>query len=460
MQDHTQATDRKFMETESIPKLLTRFAGPALAGMLCNALYNIVDRIFVGQTVGAPGLGAIALAFPCMLFFLSVSFLVGMGAASRVSILMGEKKPERAEQTLGNATTMAIVLGIACWVLGRVFFRDILLLSGASEKLYPVAAAYLSIILYGVVFSIVSFALSCQIRAMGSPTYAMGSQAVGALANIVLDAWLVLGKDMGVEGAAIATVISQFFSMLWALSYFFRRQAVLKLRIRYLLSPDRVTLGRILAVGIPSCLVQLNFVLVHGMITNAASSHGGDLAVSATGIFMSLDSLLFMPAIAIAEACQPIVGYNYGAGKIERVVRTVKTGVLATTVFYCLSFAALMLFAEYMVMLFNSDDGELIALAARAVRFANVGIPVMGISVINTSFLQGLGKGREGLILAAIRFGLFLWIPLLVLPRYFGVYGAWGSFPVSDICGSVVSGLFMLYTIRNLRAGLNPAHAG
>ena len=440
------------METERIPKLLVRFGGPALAGMLCSALYNIVDRIFVGQTVGAPGLGAIALSFPCMLFFLSVSFLVGMGAASRVSILMGEKRPEDAERTLGNATTMAVVLGIFCWVLGRVFFRDILLLSGASEKLYPVAASYLSIILYGIVFSIVSFSLSCQIRAMGSPAYAMGSQAVGAIANIVLDAWFVLGLDMGVEGAAIATVISQFFSMLWAISYFFRKQAVLKLRVRNMLRLDRVSLGRILAVGTPSCLVQLNFVLVHGMITNAASSYGGDLAVSATGIFMSLDSLLFMPAIAIAEACQPIVGYNYGAGKIERVERTVKTGVMATTIFYCLSFVTLMLFAEYLVLMFNADDQALIALAARAVRIANIGIPVMGISVINTSFLQGLGKGREGLILAAVRFGVFLWIPLLILPRYFGVYGAWGSFPVSDVCGSIVSGCFMVYTMRKLRA--------
>lgn len=447
-----QATnDRKFMEQERIPKLLARFAAPALVGMLANALYNIVDRIFVGQTVGRDGLAAIALAFPCMLFFISIGFLVGTGAASRVSILLGEKKTNRAEQTLGNALTLSLTLSLVLVSLGSFFFRDILLLSGASEHLYPLAASYLRIIMFGVFFSIISFTLSCQIRAAGSPTFAMGTQLVGALTNVVLDAWFVIGMGKGVEGAAIATVMSQILSCCWSLSYFFTPKSVIKLRLRYVLGLDRQTITRILAVGTPSCLINLNFVLVHGVITNASSTYGGDLAVSATGIFMSLDSLLFMPAIAIAEACQPIVGYNYGAKNIERVIATVKTGIVATTAFYLASFTVLMMWAEYLVMMFNSDDAELIALTARAIRVANCCIPVMGISVVNGSFLQGLGKGREGLILAAIRFGLFLWIPLLTLPRYFGVLGAWGAFPVSDIFGSMAAGAFMLYTIKQLR---------
>lgn len=447
----TTQNDKKFMEYEPIPRLLARFAAPALVGMLANALYNIVDRIFVGQTVGRDGLAAIALAFPCMLFFISVGFLIGIGAASRVSILLGEKRTPQAERTLGNALTLSVVLSLVLLAGCAVFFRDILLLSGASERLYPIAANYLRIVMAGVVFAIVSFTLSCQIRASGSPAFAMGTQVVGALANIVLDAWFVIGRDMGVEGAAIATVISQILSCGWAVAYFFLPKSSLKLRGRNIVRLDRVTVARILAVGIPSCLIHLNFVLVHGVITNSASAYGGDLAVSATGIFMSLDSLLFMPALAIAEACQPIIGYNFGAEKPERVIKTVKAGVLATTAFYVVSFTVIMFCSEYLVMMFNRDDAELIALTARAMRIANFGIPLMGISVVNGSFLQGLGRGREGLLLAFIRFGVFLWIPLLILPNYFGILGAWGAFPISDIFGSIIAGLFTIRMIRTLR---------
>jgi Na+-driven multidrug efflux pump len=193
------------------------------------------------------------------------------------------------------------------------------------------------------------------------------------------------------------------------------------------------------------------------MITNASNTYGGDLAVSATGIFMSMDSLLFMPAVAVSEACQPIVGYNYGAGRVDRVIATIKTGVIVTTVFYVLSFAALTRYAEYMVMLFNSTDQELIRIASRAIRFANLGIPVMSVTLLTTALLQGLGRGREGLILAVIRFGVFLWIPLLTLPRFFGLMGAWLSFPVSDICGSIASGIFMFFTIKELKRERRPS---
>jgi len=446
------SNDRTFMEKEAIPRLLARFAAPALVGMLANALYNITDRIFVGQVVGARGIAAIALSFPCMLFFASMAFLIGVGAASGISIQLGAKNLERAERTLGNALLMAVVSSLVFCLVGWRFFGDILRLSGASDTLFPVAASYLSVILYGIGFNIVSFSLSSQIRACGSPFYATGSQISGALVNVALDAWFVIALDMGVEGAAFATVISQFVSVLWSFSYFFTRGAAMRLRPRFILRPDPGTIARILSVGTPACLANLNFVLMHGVITNVSNAYSGDLAVSAAGIVMGMDTLLFMPAVALAEACQPIVGYNYGALRIDRVVNTVKMGVLATTIFYLASFAVIMRFAEFMVMMFNSEEAELISIAANSMRVANVGIPVMGISVVTTSLLQGLGRGRESLYLALLRFGVFLWVPLLVLPRYFGVYGAWGSFPISDICGSAVCLAVTQRTIRGLRS--------
>jgi Na+-driven multidrug efflux pump len=220
-----------------------------------------------------------------------------------------------------------------------------------------------------------------------------------------------------------------------------------------MLRPDPPTVARIFTVGTPACLTTLNFVLVNGFINNASSSYGGDLAVSATGIFMSMDSLLFMPGVAIADACQPIVGFNYGAGRIDRAIRTAWTAILASSLCYITSFVAVMLFADKMAMLFNSSDMELISLASSALRVSYVGVPLMGISVVTSSFLQGLGKGREGFMLSIARFGVFLWVPLLTLPKRFGVYGAWGSFPVSDICGSITCLLFLVYTVRTLKGG-------
>jgi putative MATE family efflux protein len=440
-----------FMDSERIPRIMARFAAPALVGMFANALYNIVDRIFVGQIVGARGIAAIALSFPAMLLFFCVATLIGTGAASRVAILMGERKVKDAEAMLGCSFAFAIVSGIILAVLAKIFIGDILVISGASDTLYPLAHEYLSHIIYGIVFGIAGFSLSYQIRASGSPVYAMGTQVAGALSNVALDALFVMKFGMGVRGAAIATVISQGISLCWALAYFLTPWAAFRLRFRYMARLDVAVIGRIFAVGAPASLVQLNFVFVHGLITNASNTYGGDLAVSATGIFMGLDSLLFMPAVALGEACTPIIGYNYGAGKIDRIISTVKNGIAVTTAFYFLSFSAIMFFAEHMVMMFNSSDMELISFTAKCMRYANVGIPVMSVSIICTSLLQGLGRGREGMLLAVVRFGLFLWTPLLILPRYFGVLGVWASFPISDISGTIASGVLMSYTIRQIR---------
>jgi putative MATE family efflux protein len=279
----------------------------------------------------------------------------------------------------------------------------------------------------------------------------MGTQVIGALSNIALDALFVMKFGMGVRGAAIATVIGQGISLAWVLAYFRLPRAKLRLRPRLMFKIDAEAVRRIFAVGVPASLIQLNFVFIHGLIINSSTAYGGDIAVSATGIFMGLDSLLFMPAVAMGEACTPIIGYNYGAGRPGRVIAAVKNGIAVTTAFYLISFAAIMMFAERMVMLFNSEDKELIALTARCMRYANIGIPFMSVSIICVSLLQGLGRGRDGMILSLVRFGIFLWAPLLILPRFFGLMGVWGSFPISDIGGTATSAFVMAHTIKQLR---------
>lgn len=440
----------RFMETEGIPRLLVRFAGPAMVGMIASALYNIVDRIFVGQTVGAEGIAAIALGFPCMLFFFAFALLLGVGGASRIALQLGAKDLEGAQRTLGNAVLLCLLGGGLSFAFAGLFVEPILRISGASVSLMPAAKEYLFIILWGVFFSIPGYAGSCYIRACGSPGYAMGTQLIGALANVVLDAWFVLGLHMGIKGAAIATVISQILAAAWVVAYFFLPHARLRLKRAFVLTPRWNVIRRILAVGFPPFLVELNFVLIHGLMNVSVAKYGGDLAVSATGIFMSMDSLLFMPAVAIGEGTQPIVGYNYGAGRYDRVRHAVRLAVTAASVFYVFSFLMIQLNAEFFVRLFNSSNEALIALAARAMRIANAGIPVMGVSIITSATLQGLGRAREGLILSFIRFGLLMLLPLLIFPRLWGVPGTWGCFPLSDIAGSVVAFLFLRRVMRNM----------
>jgi putative MATE family efflux protein len=316
-------------------------------------------------------------------------------------------------------------------------------MSGASETLLPMAREYLSVIMWGVFFSMLGFAGSCVIRACGSPNYAMATQLVGALLNVGLDVWLVLWLRMGVRGTAISTVISQGVSMFLVAVYFLKPGAHIRLRARDVFTPNREAVARILAVGTAPFLVNMTFVLIHGLMNVSVAKYGGDLAVAAMGIFMSLDSLLFMPAVAIGEGTQPIVGYNYGARRFDRVRQAVKWSVGATTVFYIISFLTIFSHTEFFIRLFNSSDDALIDMTARFMRISYLGIPVMGVSIVTSSTLQGLGHARDGLVLSFIRFGLLILVPLAILPRFWGVYGVWATFPLSDITGSAISFLFL-----------------
>lgn len=443
--------DEHYMGTMPIPRLLVRFAAPALAGMLANSLYNIVDRVFVGQILGRDGLAAIALAFPTGLMLIALSMLISIGASSRVSIMLGEKRPDVAERTLGTSFLMAVVCGVAFMAIGIAFRSSLLTTSGASDRMYDLAESYYRYALCGSPFLCATIALSGQARACGHPAFAMGSQVIGALTNIALDALFVLCLDMGVSGAAIATSISQAISFVWSLSFFLRRSAVIRLRVSSIVRPDASSVARILAVGLPSCLNQINFSLINVVITNTVSFYGGDLAVSATGVFTSLDSLLFLPAMSVGEACQPIFGFNYGARKHDRIVDTLKFGVAATTFFYLLSFCTIMFAAEHLVGIFVSGDVELIELASKAMRVANIFLPLFGITIVNNSFMQGLGRGREALIASIVRFGIFLWIPLLTLPRFVGIFGAWGAFAFSDLAGAVIALILIRMMLKMLK---------
>ena len=443
------------MGKESIFRLMVSFSLPAIAGMLANALYNIVDRIFVGQTVGPLGIGAISVAFPFMLFVIAYGLLIGVGAGSLISISLGEKRRARAEKTMGNAIVFLSAGGIFLAFIGGVFSGRILELSGASVTMLPLAKKYIDTVVWGVFFSTLGFGLNFFIRAEGNPRYAMYTLVVGAFINILLDALFILVLDMGIRGAALATVISQFVSAMWAVAYYFWRMGELRFRIKNFI-PDKIIVRRILAVGLAPCLTEMSFTVVLALLNRVLRVYGGDLAISAMGIFFSLDSLLFLPVLGIAGGVQPIIGYNYGAKNYERVISSVKAAIWMGVLFFAGSFLLIMTVPEPMIRIFNSDDPELLALAARGMRIGYSCVLFASVSIIAGHTFQAIGKAGIGIFLTLSRHFIFILLPLYVLPPLIGTDGVWISIPLSDLGGGLMGAWFLRREFRLLRAKPHP----
>lgn len=441
------AKRQMLIDQEKIPKLLIHFAFPAMVGMIAGAIYNIVDRIFVGRYVGTDGLAAITLAFPAMLLMFSFSLLIGVGGSSRVAILRGAKKRRPAEQALGHTLMLLAAVGLAGMVLS-VYGVDLLLrLSGASEEILPLARNYLRIILIGGPLALMGHGINSLVRACGSPRYAMGTQILGAFSNILLDALFIVKMGMGVEGAALGTVLAQGAATICGIMFFYSKSSPLRIRLLFLVRLKMKVIKKIIAVGSSPFITELSFVFYMTLMNNMVRKYGGDIGLSAMGVFLSLDSILFLPALAIGEAVQPVIGYNYGAGKPDRVIGAIKYAIKMVTCFYILSFVTAEILAERMILLFN-DDPELLAIGVPGMRIAYIGIIFMGVTIITNSALLGLGKAREAITLSVFRHAVFLFLPLLILPRFYGLWGIWMSFPVGDISGCLVAALF-LYRLFN-----------
>ena len=438
------------MGTDSIPRLMIRFSLPAIVGMLANALYNIVDRIFVGQTVGPSGIGAISVAFPFMLLAIAYGLLIGVGGGSLISISLGEKRRARAEKIMGNALLFLAAGALLMSLGGALFSREILDLSGASATMMPLAKEYMDIAVWGIFFSLLAFGFNFFIRAEGSPRYAMYTLVFGAFANILLDWLFILGMDMGIRGAAIATVISQALSAFWAGAYYARKKGVLRFRLKNL-RPDGVIMRRILAVGLAPCLTEVSFTFVLALFNRILRTYGGDLAISAMGIFFSLDSLLFLPVLGLAGGVQPIIGYNYGAKDYGRVISSVKTALAMAAVFFAGSFLIIVAIPEPLIRIFNSDDPALLALAVRGLRIGYSGVIFASVSIIASHTFQAIGKAKMGIFLTLSRHFIFIFIPLYFLPPHFGTDGVWMAIPLSDLGGGIMAAWFLKREFRLLR---------
>ncbi|MGI6075301.1 MAG: MATE family efflux transporter [Pyramidobacter sp.] len=437
------------MGSAPIPRLILHFALPATVGVLANALYNIVDRVFIGHYAGANGLAALSVVFPIILLVVAFSALIGVGTASQISRDLGAENRERAEIAFGNGIVASLVFLAATMPPLLLNIPAIVRLCGATERIAPLTETYLKITGPAIPVQFLGMVLMSAMRAEGHPRHAMWAMVLSSLLNVALDWWFIAGLGMGVAGAAWGTAGAQFFAFLWLLAFYVLRRGALRL------SPDRLrpraqVLAETCAIGLSPFLINVFFSVMLVAFNLLLRRYGGERAISAMGIFFGLDSLLFMPVTGIGEGAMPIIGYNYGARRWDRLRSTVKIALAFSVGYYILSEAAAMIWAEQLASFFTDGDAELIALAARCMRIGYAALPFGAAAVIVGYALQALGRARTSFYFNMVR-QLVAIALLVVLPRFLGVDGVWITFPAIDVVGGLTAMLLLRREARKLR---------
>ena len=413
--------------------------------MLVNAVYNIVDRIYLGLGVDSLAIAGVGIVMPLMMIVQAMSMLVGIGANSLFSIRLGEGRSKEVEKIMGHAFTLLFLLPFIAIIITSVFMDPILKnILKVSEDIYPFAYSYLRIIMYGAIFAAMSPGITHFIRSDGHPKTSMLVQIIGALINIILDPIFIFVFDMGVEGAAYATIISQFISFIFVIGYFNSKWTRLRFRSKNMRLDLKLTL-KIVALGFAPFIMQFAISLVGILQNSRILLYGGDEALTAMTILFSILTVIVMPLMGIGQGAQPIIGYNYGAKQYHRVKQCFRQAFIANTIVLTAGFILLQLAPGFCFSMFNKDSGSLRDITIVIIRICTCLFPVLAIQIMGGQFFQAIGKPVQGTILSLSRQILFFIPTILFLPIFFGkiglpeLYGVFWSFPISDICSATLS---------------------
>ena len=448
--------------TESIAKLLFRFSIPAITGMLVSALYNVVDRIFVGQGVNEIALGGLSLVLPLMTIGMAFAMLFGIGAANMISMRLGQGRRQEAENALVHCFFLLIGISIVMTAVGLVFIEPILSMMGAAKgsEALLYAKDYFRIILFGMVFFMTSFGMSHCTRAQGFPTMTMIGMILGAVLNTILDPIFIFVFKWGVEGAAWATIISQFASFIFLFSFISSKKAVVRLNPR-VFKPDFSIIKQIMAFGSAQFLLQFLMSTVQ-LLTNTSVgwygadalnvANGGDVALSGMNIVGSILMLILMPVFGINQGAQPILGYNYGARNFGRVLRAYIGAIAAATIICVFGFAVIQLFSVQLVRVFAPNGSDAIMLfAPRAMRIVMIMLPVAGFQIVSTNFFVVTGRPKISIFLSSLRQCLALIPCLIIFGKIWGLWGVVAATPIADTFSFLLTGTLIFFEIKKLR---------
>lgn len=437
------------LEHDKIGKLLLHYAIPAVIGTIVNSLYNIIDRIYIGQGVGSFAISGLALTFPILIFLQAFGMLVGAGTAARVSIYLGRKENALANNVLGNALTLTFLFSALTIIPSMIFLKDLLILFGGSEQTIPYAEAYLYITIPGNILAALSFSFNSVMRASGYPRKAMVTMLAGAVLNIILDPLFIFVFDMGIRGAAVATIISMAVSASLVMHHFLLKDSIVRFQKQYFKLKWPIVIS-ILTIGMSPFAMQLAASAVNALMNSSLIHYGGDLAVGAYGIINSFGLLLVMLVVGVAQGMQPIVGFNYGAGHYLRVIKTLKLVIIIATIITSTGFLCAFFIPEIIVGAFTSD-AELTAIASRGMHITFMAFAIVGFQMVSGNFFQSIGIAWKSIFLSITRQCLFLIPAILVVPTFFQLNGVWMASPIADILSSVVAAGFLGWQIKKLK---------
>lgn len=439
----------ELLGTESIGKLLRRYAFPAIIAMSSASLYNIIDSIFIGHGVGAMAISGLAIAMPLMNLAAAFGSLVGVGASSLISIRLGQGNKQRAFLILSNAVMLNILIGATYSILSLIFLDDILYFFGASEQTIPYARDFMRIILAGNVITHVFMGMNEILRASGYPKKSMMIMLVAVGVIICLNPIFIFGFGWGVKGSALATVIGQSVALVIELVHFLNKKHFLYLKkgtFRFIGAIVR----KVLSIGLAPFFLNVCASIVIIFINNALKNTGGDLSIGAYGIVNRVVMLFVMIVNGLNQGMQPIIGYNFGARQFDRVIRTWKLtaicGVCVTTVGFLLG-----QFFPHVVAGLFTNDAELIAVSEQGMRIVLLVFPLAGFQIVSSGFFQYIGKPQKAILLSMTRQMLFLVPMLAILPGRYGAVGVWSSMPIADILATVLTGIMLFAQLRKMR---------
>jgi putative MATE family efflux protein len=448
----TKRTETKtrsdMLAREKVGRLLWKLSMPAIIGMMVQGLYNIVDTFFVGRFIGTLGIGGIAIAFPIQMILMGIGMTIGIGGASVLSRRMGERNHEGASYALGNMILLSLITGLCCLIVGFLANDPLLRLFGANEALMPYSRDYLLVILMGGPMFTFSMVASSAARAEGNAKVAMNTMLIGAILNIFLDPVFILYLDMGVRGAAIATVISVTASCIFLLHYLLSGKSEIRFHLHHMKLKLSIV-GEIFAIGSSDFARTAAMSMTSAIFNNILRNLGGELPIATFGIIFRVMSFVFMPMIGIAQGAQPILGFNFGAQQFDRVKKSLGLAIKSATMVALVGFAVFLLFPGPILRIFSTDE-ELIRMGTTATRWLVLGLPLVGYQHIGTSLFQALGKAKPAVFLALSRQVLFLIPMVIILSHLLGLRGVWLSFPASDSISFIVTFVMVTYELRRL----------
>ncbi|KYH30010.1 MULTISPECIES: MATE family efflux transporter [Clostridium] len=440
--DKNTARENKEFLKENIGRLLLKFAIPVILSMLVTEMYNMVDSLFVGQFVGAKGLGALTIAFPVQRLFSSLAMLVAIGTSTAISRNLGENDYSKVRKIVPNAIIVLVAIMVFFILTILIFNHDVIIKLGSSDNIFPYAKTYINIILLGVVFQGLSILMSYILTSFGEAKVILVSTSIGAIFNFIIDYLLVVIFNFGIGGAAIATVISQIVAFVYTLMKFLKIKK--EMNLKFEVEIDKNIYKEIIYVGFSTFIVEVSDAVVAVFLNKILLEIGGDGAIVALGLITRVSMFLFITVIGISSAMQPIAAYNFGAGSNDRVKKIVKLSVKTVTISSIILWAAAMIFAKQMIGIFV-NDAEIIKYTARAFRIVILLFPFIGTYYVAIYYYQAMGMARLSLLLSIFR-QIIIFIPIVYIMVYWlelGVLGAWISYPISDIISFGISLIYI-----------------